>query len=595
MSIQQNMDIEDYMNTSSKNNKIVYNFIIDLIKSNIQTNDKYEEHMTKLRRKYHYSPNKRELSIYYQKMLSNNKINRNLYIEEFIKHRAVRSQSGVLVVTLVMKPDKFSCPYDCYMCPDERIANGATVDMPRSYLSTEPAEMRAMEVKFDTIGQFNSRINTLKENGHTIDKVEIIVLGGTFSTYPRDYQEEFITDIFYSANTYFDIGRKRNSYTLEEEQRLNESAKCHIVGLSLETRPDQINKYEIRRLRRYGCTRVQMGIQHTNNDLLDKINRGHHVETSIKAIKLLKEAGFKVEMHIMPDLPDATPEMDKEMIDKVFCGPDFQPDYVKIYPCLDVKYTKIREWKESGKWKPYAEEGNGEKLIDVLKYALARIPYWTRDSRVQRDFPEEHQNNNYIGYTSNNIRSNLYQLILNELKKEGIICKSIRNREVKNRVTDLSKAQLFIEKYNASNGKEYFISYESSDRTILYGYIRLRFNNSLNIDNFTILKNAALIREVHVYGNVKSVGDNNTQNFEAQHYGFGKKLMNIAEKIAYKKGYRKIAVISSVGTRKYYRKLGYHLNETYMVKFINNNIDELIIKSAIILLMIYIFYIKFLI
>lgn len=594
------MDIEDLTtntntNTSLVNDKKNQLFVIDLVNSDVFNETEYNDIMTKLRRKYHHSPGKREMSLSYQKLLSNHKIERNLYIEDCIKHKAVRSRSGVLVVTLVMKPDKFSCPYNCHMCPDERIANGATVDMPRSYLSTEPAEMRAMEVDFNTIGQFRSRVTTLKENGHTIDKVEIIVLGGTFSTYPRSYQEEFIRDIFYAANTYFDDQPRRASKSLEEEQSINESANCHIVGLSLETRPDQINKHEIKRLRSYGCTRVQMGVQHTNNDLLDKINRGHHVETSIKAVRMLKEVGFKVELHIMPDLPDTTPDMDKQMIDEVFCGPDFQPDYVKIYPCLDVKYTTIRKWKESGKWNPYAEEGNGEKLIDVLKYALERIPYWTRDSRVQRDFPEEHRNNNHIGYSSNNIRSNLYQLILDELRKDGKVCKSIRNREVKNKVTDLRKAKLFIEKYRASEGDEYFISYESPDRSVLYGYVRLRFNDSPSGNIFEVLKNSALIREVHVYGNVKSVGDNQTQEFETQHYGFGKKLMHAAEKIAFDHGYKKMAVISSVGTRNYYRKLGYHLRETYMVKRLEDTkIENILIKMIIIFLIMYIIYIKIL-
>lgn len=558
-------DIEDYK-VLSDNIKIEL-FIKALCKKNIIDEKTLYEELRKLSKIYHIYPNKRVLSMAYQSLLSQKKISKNIFLEDNIRHRAVRSLSGVLVVTLVMKPDKFSCPYDCYMCPDERIANGATVDMPRSYLSTEPAEMRAMEVDFDTVGQFLSRVGTLHENGHPIDKIEIIVLGGTFSTYPRDYQEEFIRDIFYAANTYFDDVPKRKRFCLEEEQSINESEHCHIVGISLETRPDQINKHEIKRLRKYGCTRVQMGIQHTDNDLLDNINRKHTVERSIKAIKDLKDVGFKVELHIMPDLPNATPEIDKIMIEKVFCGEDFQPDYVKIYPCLDVKYTKVREWKQQGIWKPYAEEGHGEKLMDVLIYALERIPYWTRDSRVQRDFPMEHSNNNFVGYISNNIQNNLYQLLLNELHKQGKKCKSIRNREVKNKVCDLSQAQLFVESYRASKGTEYFISYESSDRNILYGFVRLRFNDEKN-NIFDVLKESALIRELHVYGIVKPVNSKENNN-RTQHYGFGKKLMKIAENIAQKHGYKKIAVISAIGTRNYYRKLGYQLEETYMIKNIS--------------------------
>ena len=200
------------------------------------------------------------------------------------------------------------------MCPDETIANGATVDMPRSYLSTEPAEMRAMEVNFDTVLQFRSRMMTLEKNGHKPDKAEIIVLGGTFSTYPRSYQEEFIRDIYYAANTYFDYNTPRDKYSIIEEHTINETSDCHIVGITLETRPDQINKSEIERFRYYGCTRVQLGIQHTQNHILDKINRMHKVEHSIKAIKLLKEYGFKVDIHIMPDLPGSDKNLDMKML-----------------------------------------------------------------------------------------------------------------------------------------------------------------------------------------------------------------------------------------------------------------------------------------
>ena len=162
--------------------------------------------------------------------------------------------------------------------------------------------------------------------------------------------------------------------TIEEEQAINQNAKCHIVGITLETRPDQINIAEINRFRRYGCTRVQLGVQHTDNQILDIINRRHHVEHSIKAIRMLKEHGFKVDIHIMPDLPGTNPELDKEMMLDIFTTPHFQPDYLKIYPCLDVQYTEIRKWKQNGRWKPYAEEDSGKKLIDVIVFAKRLIP-----------------------------------------------------------------------------------------------------------------------------------------------------------------------------------------------------------------------------
>ena len=358
-------DIEDYYKVNE--------FIKAIIKINPKNKKEYDSGIIKIRRELKYMPSKSLLSINYQKMLNNNEITKNKMIEKFIRNKSVRSNSGVLVVTLVMKPDNFSCPYDCYMCPDERIENGATVDMPRSYLSTEPAEMRAQEVNFDTVLQFRSRMMTLEKNGHKPDKAEIIVLGGTFSTYPRSYQREFVRDVYYAANTYFTYGldkKKRDKGTIEEEQILNENAGCHIVGFTLETRPDQINKAEIKRFREYGCTRVQLGIQHINNKILDIINRQHYVEHSIKAIKLLKENGFKVDIHIMPDLPGSSPELDKEMMLDIFTTSYFQPDYIKIYPCLDVKYTEIRKWKEDGRWEPYAERNKGKDFPNLYKCCL---------------------------------------------------------------------------------------------------------------------------------------------------------------------------------------------------------------------------------
>ena len=564
------MDIEDHRNKFYQKNisNVSIKFMKSLLKNNPKTEEEYNNCYKKLQKKYKINPSKGDLSSIYQNLLKKKEIVKNITIEKFTRNKSGRSDSGIIVVTVVMKPDKFSCPFDCYMCPDERKENGASVDMPRSYLSTEPAEMRAAEVDFDSAKQVWSRLDTLGSNNHELDKMEVIVLGGTFSTYPRKYQEEFIRDIFYAANTYYNQNN-RERLNLEKEQIINETAKIHIVGLSLETRPDQINDDEIIRLRKYGATRIQLGIQHTKDHLLDKINRQHKVKHSIKAIRKLKESAFKLELHIMPDLPGATPEDDINMMETVFLGNQFQPDYVKIYPCLDVKYTKIREWKKNGTWNPYAEKNNGEDLFRVLLHGLKLIPYWTRDGRVQRDFPEEHKNNNFVGYNSENIRNNLYQLLLNRLKDSNEKCKSIRNREIKGKHVDVSNAILFIDKYDASDGKEYFISYENKDRSVLYGFVRLRFNKDPSKNIFSELKNSALIRELHVYGSLTPVKNNKKNN--AQHYGFGKKLMFEAEKLAYKFGYNKIAVISSIGTRNYYRKLGYELENLYMTKKLNFN------------------------
>ena len=535
------------------------------------------------------TPGKSILSTCYQEMKKRGKILQNLNLEKYLIHKKKRSQSGVLIITIVMRPDKFSCPFNCHMCPDERIANGATVDMPRSYLSTEPAEMRAMGVQFDTVLQFRSRMVTLEKNGHKPDKAEIIVLGGTFSTYPRSYQEEFIRDIYYAANTYFNCTEDniRNPLSIQKEQEINESAQCHIVGITLETRPDQINKDEINRFRCYGCTRVQLGIQHTDNTILDKINRRHHVEHSIKAIQMLKEHGFKVDIHIMPDLPGSSPELDKTMMLDIFTTPYFQPDYLKIYPCLDVQYTEIRKWKEDGRWKPYAEQNNGRDLIDVVVFAKRLIPQWMRVNRVQRDFPVSSEKNNYIGYVSNTIPTNFRQLVLKELANYKQSCQCINCREIKDHPSDPSKAKLTIQEYKASEGHEFFISFNTEDMKYIYGFIRLRFNhNKMNGPFHNI--DMALIRELHVYGRVEKVHEKEVHD-TVQHIGFGKRLLKEAEKIAWDNGYNKMAIISAVGTRNYYRKFGYELYNTYMVKDLKN--PHILLDICLILFFILCWYI----
>ena len=296
---------------------IHYCFIKDIVKytknNTINNFDQINKYMRELSRIYKIIPSKTVLGICYRYLLKSNEIDESDLLNQFFLKLPVRSYSGVLVVTIVLKPDKFSCSYDCKYCPNETIQNGADMDIARSYLSSEPAVMRGKKVDFDIVQQFNVRLDTLKQNGHTIDKIEIIVLGGTFSNYPRDYQYEACRDMFYAANIYNE-NHKREKYSLQYEQQINESNDIKIIGISLETRPDQINKYELKRFRTLGCTRVQIGVQHTNNKILDIINRKHYVEDSIRAIKLLKDFAFKVDIHIMPDLPGSSFEEDKNNV-----------------------------------------------------------------------------------------------------------------------------------------------------------------------------------------------------------------------------------------------------------------------------------------
>ena len=479
-------------------------------------------------------------------------------IEDIVKQiKPVRSWSGVLVITVVMEGNKMSCGNNCYYCPDESIKNGANVNQPRSYLSNEPAVARGNRHGFDPIQQVHGRLNMLKKNGHTLSKLEIIVLGGTFSHYSRQYQEDFICGIFYAANTFNDES-PREMQTLSNEKLINEDADKQIIGLSLESRPDAITIQELKRFRLYGCTRIQIGVQHTDNTILNFVNRGHTVEQSIKAIQLIKEFGFKLDLHIMPDLPGTTPEKDKIMIKEVLTNPKFIPDYLKIYPCLDVDYTEIKKWKTTGKWIPYAEIDDGTTLLDVCLIAKEYSKEYIRFNRIQRDFSEK--KDGIIGYSSKNIKTNFRQILQLYAKKKNIYCKCIRCREVKKQ--SIHYPILTSQSYYASKGKENFISINSYDNKILYGFIRVRFN--IVNSSFKELNNYALIRELHVYG---FIAKKNCAT-QIQHQGFGKVLMARAEIYSYISGFRKIAVISGVGVRNYYRKLGYtlQLSTEYMCK-----------------------------
>jgi ELP3 family radical SAM enzyme/protein acetyltransferase len=455
-----------------------------------------------------------------------------------------------------MRPDKFSCPNNCHYCPNEP-------GQPRSYLSNEPAVARANEVSFDCVKQVHSRINTLRRNGHPIDKLEIIVLGGTFSSYPRDYQYEFMRDLYYAANVCNNTEfQKRMS--LEFEQSLNEIADIKIIGISLETRPDHITKGELSRFRHYGCTRVQLGVQHTDNTILAGVNRGHTVDASIKAIRLLRDNGFKVDLHIMPDLPGSTPEKDKVMITNVLTHPDFIPDYLKIYPCLDVDFTEIRKWKAEGKWKPYADSDDGTLITEVVLHAKKLSKEYIRYNRIQRDFCEEAPG--ILGYESKNIRSNFRQLLELEMKKRGMSCKCIRCREIRNAKFSPRDIYYKYETYNTNGGLEYFVSACVKDNLI--GFIRVRIPHGQSHMAFNSLHNCALVRELHVYGMMTPVNKHKTH---AQHFGVGKQLLKYADTIALWHNKRKLAVISGVGVRNYYRKHNYVLvpNGNYLIKTLN--------------------------
>jgi ELP3 family radical SAM enzyme/protein acetyltransferase len=480
-----------------------------------------------------------------------------------------KSQSGIISISVLTSgtpeyTDKngnrikgtFSCLHKCSFCPDEKPSKDNNwVQQPKSYLYTEPAVLRANQNDFDPIKQMNSRITSLIKMGHIVDKIELIVLGGTWSEYPKEYQEEFITSLYYAANV-FDLSSnpKRPIKSLEEEIKDNENASIHIIGLTLEMRSDSITIDEIKRLRRFNCTRVQLGIQHTNNYVLKMNNRGETIETTIKAIKLLKDNCYKIDAHLMLNLYGSNPDLDRQMLNDILENPNIQVDQLKIYPCAIVPFTKIKELYENGSYIPYDDT----YLFDIIKEFKMKIKKYFRINRIIRDI-----SGHYIiaGYSQQ--FTNLRQQLKLDMIKNNWSCNCIRCREIKD-TSQISLNQISLNQisYKASGGTEFFISFEVSN--LLIGFVRLRLpSNSSNI--LPILNNCALIRELHVYSNIINVNGSNNNN-SIQHKGFGKKLIAKAEEIAINNGYRKIAIISGTGVRNYYRKLGYSLIDSYMIK-----------------------------
>jgi ELP3 family radical SAM enzyme/protein acetyltransferase len=498
---------------------------------------------------------KTELILEYQKLIQSKILDKNILLEKLLCKKPSRSISGISSITLVMSPypngQSFSCKHNCYYCPNEPAHKGNNYQaQPRSYLYHEPAVRRANRNKFQAFEQMIDRMDTLYVNGHTIDKLEIIVEGGTYTEYPEEYLNDFNRDTYYAANTYFDIEPKRQKFTLDEEVLINRSARVHIIGICIETRPDTLSRDWILHFRRCGVTRIQLGVQSTHNHILKKINRGHTIECAVEAMEYLRNLCFKIDIHIMPDLPYTTPELDKEMFD--FTYKHLLPDQIKVYPCAVVPWTIIEKWYNQGKWKPYTPE----VLKEVMDYGMKTCPDWIRLPRVIRDIPG-------VYIQAGNSITNLRQTLE--------ISRDIRTREIERHSEYYSKpAKIFIDCYNENKKtglKDYFISYESLDKVALFGFIRLRLPSKKNQikdqDLFPVLKEKALIRELHVYGYNTSVGN---EAKASQHRGIGTKLLKKAEEIAFYNNYPGIVVISGEGVKEYYAKKGYIEKDTFMYK-----------------------------
>ena len=635
-----------------KDQTLMESVVVNMLKIPIKNQKEMGKFIRKEQQRIHESIAHNQLLYTYRCMIRDKKVERNKHYEQFLKSKVVRESSGICQITVVMGPGfktleddagnkvelnrdplyssertqrlakehkHYSCPFNCFYCPDQP-------GQPRSYLKTEPAVQRANQFDFDPILQFRERTKAIIINGMEAVKIELNIKGGTFSEYDDTYRTDFVHKLYYAANTMFDKDFEKNPRlikTLEDEIKINETALCGIIGLTVEARPDSIKPEELIKFRRMGITRFEMGVQSIFDTVLKYVNRGCKHQHSVKAMKLLKDNGFKVDIHIMFDLPSSNPDMDKETVNYLVDSPDLQPDQTKLYPCTVVPFTKIEIWYnnyirnydtelnpeglsnvDNRIYKPYAEENlqdiiieHGKTklystpLIELLIYYLSRIQPWVRVNRIIRDIPGQH----YV--KMENYHEDMRQILDKEMKKRNLKCMEIRTRELKDKKVDINQAQLVVRKYEASGGTEYFISFETSDQAVLFGFLRLRISKDAG-SVFSELKNTAMIRELHVYGKVIPVSQQNESTNKAQHKGFGKQLIKKAEEIALDHGYTRISVIAGVNTRPYYNKLGY-LNHPgdghFQIKTLTRpiKITNIIIPILFVLLSIFILYIYY--
>ncbi len=577
----------------------------------IETTGKYKfnKAILVLRRKFGIQPKKSQMNYFYLQLRNEKKIERNELLEKCLIAKSMRSESGVIVNSVIMPPDNFSCAFDCYYCPN---VEGYS----RSYYPGEPTVERGARNGFSGFKQFRERGHVYLFNGHPVDKFEVIVLGGTFSSYQPKIAENFICDLYYAANTMMDnLDTIRPRKSLDEEIKMNEDALCKIIGLTIETRPDMITKYELRRFRRYGVTRVQLGVQHTDDEILDKLNRQCNQEKIIDAIELLKCEGFKFDLHIMPDLPNSTIEKDKKMLTTMLTDWRYRGHGLKIYPHNVMKETEVYKWYENGTYKPYAES-NPEEFVDLMVWTMKNIPPYIRVNRVQRDFP----GNAILG---GNKCTNLRQVIDDRLKEDNFQSKDIRSMEIRQNKFDPDNVRIIRYDLPTKNGIEVFLGLYSCTCTVfgksccipnmihkmkndyyqkmfntdlsfyggcgkenrIHGFLRLHMTKDAGKEAFPVLKNKGLILEFHVYGKVQSTYSSREKS-KSQHKGFGTILIEHAENIVKQEGHRYnglngMAVIAGVGVRNYYRKKGYEIpyEETYHGDFLIKNFSKELTKK----------------
>jgi elongator complex protein 3 len=497
--------------------------------------------------------------------------------------KPTRTISGVAPVAIMTKP--MPCPHaqtggPCIMCPGGPKSEFG--DVPQSYTGKEPATMRGIRNKYSAYLQVFNRLQQYILLGHNCEKVELILMGGTFPSFPEDYQEEFVKEAFQAMNDFsekffengefnflrfkefFDLPTDdfgdeeriarlhqrilslKKETSLKDEQKKNETTQIRCVALCIETRPDYGMLKEGNEMLRLGCTRVELGIQSVYDDVLEKIKRGHTTQQTKDSIRILKDLGFKVAGHYMPGLPGTDRERDLAGMKQLFSDSDYCPDMIKLYPCMVTKGTKLYGEFIAGNFKPLDAKEAASLIADFKK----SIPEYCRVMRVQRDIPTYQI---AAGVEMTNLRQYIHQ-------NYDFNCRCIRCREPKGQEIDWDSVEIKVNEYSASKGKEFFISVEDTKNDLLVGFLRMRFPaESLRKE---ITSDSVIVRELHVYGTATSLAESGN----VQHKGWGKKLLLEAERIAKENGKNKIIIISGIGVREYYRKLGYKLEGIYMVK-----------------------------
>lgn len=477
---------------------------------------------------------KSELVDGYRQLVAAGRLAPDRRLERALQLKPVRTISGVAPVTVLTMP--YPCPGKCIFCP-------TFGNMPKSYVPDEPGSLRALQNDFDPYRQTLSRLRAFEANGHSADKVELLILGGTWSAYPRSYQEWFVRRCFDALNGV-------DAATLDEAHRRNETAHHRNVGLVIETRPDAISPRELEHLRRLGVTKVQLGLQSLDDRILALNQRGHTVAEMRQAVRMLRGAGFKIVLHWMANLYGATPETDYEDFRRLWDDPAIRPDELKIYPTSLLRETELYRYYEQGLYRPYDEE----TLIDLIARCKTHVPRYCRINRVFRDIPSPN-------IVAGNKKTNLRQLVHAYMARQGLVCRCLRCREVRERDVLPDRLRLQILPYRTDINREYFLSYVTPEDRVA-AYLRLSLPDSPAVVPLAEIRGAAMIREVKVYGPALALGADSQG--EAQHRGLGRRLVELACRIARSEGFTRIAVIAAVGTRPYYRRLGFELDELYM-------------------------------